>query len=682
MGLLRSFTARPLVAGIVRLHTARICANIASTQADNIDDKGSLKANPEIRRIIDQLDKVKQKQSASGNTTPRFRKMFKSGETYHPDDLNDTLQEQRMRARRFKKPIPIEDPFETLGLNPLHEYKNHTLLSSFVSDMGKILPRSQTGVSAKNQRKLALAIKRARAMASTALLYHLTRSNALSIYHHRSTVRIKVADGSESMSFVDCVKQKCPSLYGPKAIFRPTWWLFNGHLQTAYASFYNAISKDDPIPYARQILSTVDGGQVSLDWTPAIPSSDSTTPTLVVLHGLTGGSHESYVRSLVARIRQHPSGYQAVVYCGAWTADFKFAIENIAKRWPNMPLVGAGFSLGSNVLVKYLGEEGDRTPLRAGVSVGNPFDFLGASLHVERTWFRRKIYARAMAKACKKLFLKHAKVILQNPAIDYETVMNTKTLRQFDQAVTVPTFGYETVAAFYRDASSARFITKVKIPLLCLSARDDPISPEECLPIDECLYNPHVILATTRIGGHLGWFEETDVMKLLMSDYEVTLVNDNMQEFYVRFHGPAGTPFAGGVWKVHVELPDQYPYKSPSIGFMNRIFHPNIDELSGSVCLDVINQTWSPMFDMINIFEVFLPQLLRYPNATDPLNGEAAALLMREQSSYESKVKEYVARYATKEAADAATDESSEEEEMSSVNYSSGEEDETAGMEL
>jgi ubiquitin-conjugating enzyme E2 H len=64
-----------------------------------------------------------------------------------------------------------------------------------------------------------------------------------------------------------------------------------------------------------------------------------------------------------------------------------------------------------------------------------------------------------------------------------------------------------------------------------------------------------------------------------MSDYEVTLVNDNMSEFYVRFKGPDETPFQGGTWKVHVELPDQYPYKSPSIGFVNRIFHPNIDEL-------------------------------------------------------------------------------------------------------
>lgn len=69
------------------------------------------------------------------------------------------------------------------------------------------------------------------------------------------------------------------------------------------------------------------------------------------------------------------------------------------------------------------------------------------------------------------------------------------------------------------------------------------------------------------------------------------------------------------------------------------IFSANIDEQSGSVCLDVINQTWSPMFDMINIFDVFLPQLLRYPNAADPLNGEAAALLMRDAVAYEAKVK-------------------------------------------
>ncbi|KAK8085319.1 ubiquitin-conjugating enzyme E2 H [Apiospora hydei] len=153
-----------------------------------------------------------------------------------------------------------------------------------------------------------------------------------------------------------------------------------------------------------------------------------------------------------------------------------------------------------------------------------------------------------------------------------------------------------------------------------------------------------------------------------------------VQEFYVRFKGPTETPFENGSWKIHVELPDQYPYKSPSIGFVNRIYHPNIDELSGSVCLDVINQTWSPMFDMINIFEVFLPQLLRYPNPSDPLNGEAAALLMREPKSYDAKVKEYVQKYASKDAANEAGNESEDDDDMSSVASFGDEDDEPAGQ--
>jgi len=102
------------------------------------------------------------------------------------------------------------------------------------------------------------------------------------------------------------------------------------------------------------------------------------------------------------------------------------------------------------------------------------------------------------------------------------------------------------------------------------------------------------------------------------------------------------------------------------------------------VCLDVINQTWSPMFDMINIFEVFLPQLLRYPNPADPLNGDAAVLLIREPKTYEAKVRDYVSRYATKEAVEEMDNDEDSEYEMSEVeDMSDDEEDEPAGqMEL
>ena len=142
---------------------------------------------------------------------------------------------------------------------------------------------------------------------------------------------------------------------------------------------------------------------------------------------------------------------------------------------------------------------------------------------------------------------------------------------------------------------------------------------------------------------------ETDVMKLLMSDHQVDLINDSMQEFHVKFLGPKDTPYENGVWRLHVELPDNYPYKSPSIGFVNKIFHPNIDIASGSICLDVINSTWSPLYDLINIVEWMIPGLLKEPNGSDPLNNEAATLQLRDKKLYEEKIKEYIDKYATKE---------------------------------
>ena len=142
--------------------------------------------------------------------------------------------------------------------------------------------------------------------------------------------------------------------------------------------------------------------------------------------------------------------------------------------------------------------------------------------------------------------------------------------------------------------------------------------------------------------------KERDVMKLLMSNYEVTITDENNHnDFYVLFSGPSDSPYEGGTWKVHVQLPENYPYKSPSIGFVNKMFHPNVDEASGTICLDVINHTWSPMFDLINIFDVFLPLLLLYPNPSDPLNGEAAKLMQKDIKKYNERIREYVKKYAS-----------------------------------
>lgn len=162
-------------------------------------------------------------------------------------------------------------------------------------------------------------------------------------------------------------------------------------------------------------------------------------------------------------------------------------------------------------------------------------------------------------------------------------------------------------------------------------------------------------------------------MKLMMSDYQVAMSGDSVSEFTVIFKGPKDSPYENGEWKVRVELPPTYPFKSPSIGFVNKLFHPNVDLSSGSVCLDVINQTWSPMFDLVNIFESFLPQLLLYPNPTDPLNGDAAALLLKEPERYKEKVRECVLKYATP-GGDDAMDEDEKSDDTSELSDLSADE--------
>ncbi len=149
----------------------------------------------------------------------------------------------------------------------------------------------------------------------------------------------------------------------------------------------------------------------------------------------------------------------------------------------------------------------------------------------------------------------------------------------------------------------------------------------------------------------------------MVKGYELELLSeDKMDEFIVKFNGPQDSPYAGVSSFLQFRASGKsesccltstlsnLPPLASSTKFITLILtkcKPAFYCRSGSVCLDVINQQWSPMYDLVNIFEVFLPQLLLYPNPADPLNAEAAQLQMKSTEQYNQKVKSYVVKYAS-----------------------------------
>ena len=133
--------------------------------------------------------------------------------------------------------------------------------------------------------------------------------------------------------------------------------------------------------------------------------------------------------------------------------------------------------------------------------------------------------------------------------------------------------------------------------------------------------------------------------KRIMNDLKV-LRKNNIEFESIDTHnitciikGPKDTPYEKGLWKITISFPKNYPFSSPSIGFIDKIYHPNIDFNSGSICFNVLNEEWKPIYTANHIIETFIPQLLTYPNPDDPLNIEAGKLFKINPKQFNTVVK-------------------------------------------
>jgi ubiquitin-protein ligase len=141
-----------------------------------------------------------------------------------------------------------------------------------------------------------------------------------------------------------------------------------------------------------------------------------------------------------------------------------------------------------------------------------------------------------------------------------------------------------------------------------------------------------------------------DIKKLIESGVKVEFDEEEEDTLYICINGPKESPYENGFYWLRMVITKDYPFKSPSVIFLTPIFHPNIEYESGSICLDAINEQWTPVFNFERIFTIMIPQLLSYPNPDDPFHLYASELLLKDSEKYNQIAKSINNKYAILES--------------------------------
>jgi predicted alpha/beta-fold hydrolase len=262
-----------------------------------------------------------------------------------------------------------------------------------------------------------------------------------------------------------------------------------------------------------------DGDELELHRTEP---ADSTTPNgarLLVLHGLEGTIRSHYLRGTLAAARAQGWRADALIfrtcngemtrvrrlYHSGETTDLAFVVDRLVRENPGSPLALVGFSLGGNVLLKWLGERGRALPAEvvAAVAVSVPFDLERGARVIERGFSR--VYTRHFLRT---LRAKARVKLAGHPGLfDSAALERARTLFEFDDAVTAPVHGFADARDYYRRSSSIRFLEAIRRPTLLLSAYDDPFLPPDVLDDVARIArsNPFLTVEFPRRGGHVGF---------------------------------------------------------------------------------------------------------------------------------------------------------------------------------
>ncbi|XP_057973699.1 embryogenesis-associated protein EMB8-like isoform X2 [Malania oleifera] len=241
-------------------------------------------------------------------------------------------------------------------------------------------------------------------------------------------------------------------------------------------------------------------------------------PIVIAVPSITSDSTSSYIKHFAFKMAKHGwnicvinhRGFSGVpitsdcLYNGGWTEDIRKVTDYLHCQYPEALLYAVGISIGANILVKYLGEDGVNVHIVGAAAICSPWDLLVGDRFLQRR-FVQKLYHKEITNSVKRYAEWHQPVFSR--LADWEGIRKSRSLRDFDRYATCPIGKFKTPDTYYRQSSSANFVGSVAVPLLSISALDDPVCSVEAIPWDECRENKNIILATTLHGGHVAYYE-------------------------------------------------------------------------------------------------------------------------------------------------------------------------------
>ena len=290
--------------------------------------------------------------------------------------------------------------------------------------------------------------------------------------------------------------------------FIAPWWCSNRHLQTLWGPFFR---RTNATALTHERLELQDGDFLDLVWT-----ARKDGPIVVMLHGLEGSSRSHYIPGMLETFHSH--GWRAVLfhfrgcsgehnrlpraYHSGDTGDFAAVLRHIRVRDPDAPLVALGYSMGGNVLLKWLGETGSNNPLCAGIAVSPTFNLHLAAQALDQG-FSRVYQWHLVRRLVDKMKMKSQTVSFPFHVTQVEML---NTFREFDDHITAPLHGFEGVDDYYSRSSCGPYLRDIRIPTLILHAKDDPFSSVEAIPTVDQL-SPTTTLELSVHGGHVGFVQ-------------------------------------------------------------------------------------------------------------------------------------------------------------------------------